>query len=298
MKKGKLPARRNFFISFRTGLQQNKGMIATLLMLIAGGYVLVLLGMFAFQRRLMYVPETTIYDPGHYGVQNAVVLTLKAEDGVQVEAWQLPCFDKALPLIVYYHGNAGHIGDRMAKISHFVAAGFGVLGVSYRGYGRSQGAPTEQGLYADARAALRYALKELEPNPQRIMLYGESLGSGVATHMAKEMADAGMPVCGLVLEAPYTSVARRSQELYPYIPAFYLVKDKYHSIDKIADICCPLLLFHGELDTVIPIAHGRELLEKAKEPKQGVFYPDVDHTSFDPSELAKHLLAFAASKSG
>lgn len=273
-------------------------MIATLLMLFAGGYVLVLLGMFAFQRKLMYVPETTIYDPEHYGVQNATVLTLKAEDGVQIEAWQLPRADKTLPLIVYYHGNAGHVGDRMAKLSHFVAAGFGMLAVSYRGYGRSHGAPTERGLYADARAALRYALKELETDPKRIMLYGESLGSGIATHMAKEMANAGTPVGGLVLEAPYTSVARRSQELYPYIPAFYLVKDKYHSIDKIENIRCPLLLFHGEMDTVIPIAHGKELLAKAKEPKQGVFYPDVDHTAFDYSELTKHLLAFAASRFG
>lgn len=298
MKKGKLPAKRHFFISFLSGLQQNKDMIATLLMLFAGGYVLVLLGMFAFQRKLMYVPETTIYDPEHYGVQNTTVLTLKAEDGVQIEAWQLPRADKTLPLVVYCHGNAGHVGDRMAKLSHFVAAGFGVLAVSYRGYGRSHGAPTEQGLYADARAALRHALKELETDPRRIMLYGESLGSGIATQMAKEMSDAGTPVGGLVLEAPYTSVARRSQELYPYIPAIYLVKDKYHSIDKIADIRCPLLLFHGELDTVIPIAHGRELLEKAKEPKLGVFYPDVDHTAFDYSELTKHLLAFAASRFG
>lgn len=269
-----------------------------LLLFFAGGYVLVLLGMFAFQRKLMYVPETTIYDPAHYGVQNATVLTLETEDGVQIEAWELPRADKALPLIVYYHGNAGHVGDRMAKLSHFVAAGFGVLAVSYRGYGRSHGAPTEQGLYADARAVLRYALKELESDPKQILLYGESLGSGVATQMAREMADGGTPVGGLVLEAPYTSVARRSQELYPFIPAYYLVKDKYHSIDKIAGISCPLLLFHGERDTVIPVAHGRELLEKAKEPKQGIFYPDVDHTSFNPSELAKHLLAFAASRFG
>lgn len=257
-------------------------------------YLLIMLGMFAFQRRLMYVPEKSILDPEHYGVPQAAIIPLVAEDGIEIEAWHLPHAKPELPFIVYYHGNAGHVGDRMAKISHFAAAGFGVLAVSYRGYGRSNGLPSEAGLYADARAALTHALHKLGLEAHQVMLYGESLGTGIATQMAKDMADSGTPVAGLVLEAPYTSVARRAQEMYPFLPAAWLARDKYHSINKIAAVRCPVLIFHGERDTVIPVRHGRALLAKALEPKQGIFFPDVDHTAFDFPTLTRHLLDFAA----
>lgn len=268
-------------------------MYLTFFYIFIGIYLLIMLGMFLFQRRLMYYPEVQIFEPKHYGIENVKVIPLVTEDGFSIEAWHVLQADTSLPLIVYYHGNAGHIGDRMAKISHFAAAGFGILAVSYRGYGNSKGVPSERGLYEDARTALHHALKELGLKPHQVVLYGESLGSGIATHTAKVMADNGTPVGGLVLEAPYTSVARRSQEMYPFIPASFLVRDKFHSIDKIAHIDCPLMIFHGERDTVIPIHHGRSLLEMAKEPKRGHFFDDVDHTQFDYPTLAQHLLDFA-----
>lgn len=269
------------------------GTLQTLILTLLVIYLLILLGMFVFQRRLMYYPESTIYAPGHYGVENVKVIPLVTEDGIDIEAWHVLQADTSLPLLVYCHGNAGHIGDRMEKINHFIGVGFGILAVSYRGYGNSKGAPTEHGLYEDVRTALRHALEEIGLTPQDVILYGESLGSGIATHTAKTMADGGTPVGGLVLEAPYTSVARRSQELYPFIPAAWLVKDKYRSIDKIAHIGCPLLLFHGEEDTVIPAHHGRTLLAAAQEPKRGIFFPSVGHTDFDHPTLARHLLDFA-----
>lgn len=268
-------------------------MLLTLLYFIIAGYILIMLGMFVFQRRLMYYPEIEIFQPDHYGVKDVKVIPLVTEDKVEIEAWHVLQADTSLPLLVYFHGNAGHIGDRMAKLGHFIEAGFGILAVSYRGYGNSKGAPSETGLYEDARAALHHALKDIGLKPKDVLLYGESLGSGIATHTAKVMADNGTPVGGLVLEAPYTSVARRSQEMYPFIPAVLLVKDKYHSIDKIAHIDCPLLLFHGEADTVIPVHHGRALLAAAKEPKQGYFFPETGHTDFDHATLTRHLLAFA-----
>ena len=110
--------------------------------------------------------------------------------------------------------------------------------------------------------------------------------------MAYEMAASGKPAGGLILEAPYTSVARRAQEIYRYIPAYYLARDKYHSIDKIDNINCPLLIFHGAMDTVIPISHGQKLLEVAKEPKQGIFFDTVDHTQFDYPTLTHHMVQF------
>lgn len=175
--------------------------------------------------------------------------------------------------MVYYHGNAGHIGDRMAKLSHFAAAGFGVLAVSYRGYGKSEGAPSEPGLYADARASLRHALDKLNVPARNILVYGESLGTGIATQMAKDMADAGHPVAGLVLEAPYTSVARRAQEMYPFLPAAWLARDKYHSIDKI--------------DPDVPWQLSVELAEKlTREDVAITLVKDGDHRMSSPHTLA------------
>lgn len=268
-------------------------MLYTLLLTAVVIYLLIMLAMFVFQRRLMYYPASEIHAPDHYGVEQATVIPLVTEDNITIEAWHVLQADTALPLIVYFHGNAGHIGDRMEKINHFIKAGFGILALSYRGYGKSAGRPSEQGLYEDARTALQHALDELGLKPEKVILYGESLGTGIATHTAKAMADKGTPVGGLVLEAPYTSVARRSQEMYPFIPAGWLVRDKYHSIDKIAHIHCPLMIFHGEQDTVIPVHHGRAMLAAAQEPKRGVFFPDVDHTQFDHPTLAQHMLKFA-----
>lgn len=256
-------------------------------------YGAVMLGMFLLQRRLMYYPETAIHPPAHYEMHQVEILTLTASDDTEIEVWLHPARSHGLPLIVYFHGNAGHVGDRAPKLRTFTDAGFGLLAVSYRGYGNSKGKPSEPGLYLDARRVVQHALEAMELCPENILLYGESLGSGVATHMAFELAAAGTPAGGLVLEAPYTSVARRAQEMYPFIPAFYLARDKYHSIDKISQINCPLLLFHGELDTVIPIHHGRKLIEAAKEPKHGVYFDTVDHTQFDYAELTRQMIRFA-----
>lgn len=274
-------------------MAQNNPMLTSLLITAVVIYLMILLGMFVFQRKLMYIPETKILDPEHYGVKDVTVVPLISEDKTEIEAWHVAPADSAKPLIVYYHGNAGHVGDRMAKISHFIAQGFGVLAVSYRGYGKSKGAPSELGLYADARITLLHAIDALHIDAAHIILYGESLGSGIATHMAKDMADKGTPVGGLILEAPYTSVAGRSQEMYPFIPARYLVKDKFHTIDKVNHIHCPLMIFHGEKDTVIPVHHGRALLAKAQEPKRAIFFPEVDHTAFDFPTLATHVREFA-----
>lgn len=262
-------------------------------LVVYGGIVL---GVFLCQRHLMYHPDRLIELPTAYGAETAQVIPLTAEDGVTLEAWYIPPVNPAYPLILYFHGNAGHIGNRMEKLGHFAAKGFGILALSYRGYGKSAGAPSEAGLFADARALLRYAMEDLKLPPERLLLYGESLGTGVATYAARQLADAGTPVAALALEAPYTSVANRSQELYPFLPAFYMVRDKYESIKRIAGIHCPLLIFHGEQDTVIPVHHGRALLAAAQEPKEGFFFPGIGHTDFDPEKLAEALVRLADQK--
>lgn len=254
-------------------------------------YIAIMLAMFLLQRKLMYHPVKMIHPPEHYGLTQAEILHLNTRDNLRLHAWHIKP-KQGFPLIIYFHGNAGHIGDRAEKLRHFHEAGFGILAVSYRGFGHSHGTPTEKGLYEDAHATIHYAQFELGYNPSHILLYGESLGSGIATHTAKVLADQNTPAAGLILEAPYTSVAGRSQEMYPFIPARHLVRDKYHSIDKIAHIKCPLLLFHGEQDVVIPIHHGKALLEKALGEKRGEFFAGVGHTDFHYPTLTEHLIAF------
>lgn len=255
-------------------------LLCTLLSLYLG----ILLGMFLFQRKLMYLPNpaqcTIAALPG------ASLTTVTATDGITLQAIHLPAANPHLPTILYFHGNAGNLDDRMHKFRAFGDKGFGVLAVSYRGYGGSLGSPTEQGLYLDARAALHYA-GQLGLPPSSLVYYGESLGSGIATQLATEQ-----PPLALVLEAPYTSVAARAQETYRYLPVYWLVRDRYLSVDKIASIKAPLLLFHGEEDTVIPVHHGRALFAAAQEPKKGIFYPGINHTDFPLDQLTQSLYDF------
>lgn len=250
-------------------------------------YVGLLLGLYVLQRHLIYHPERAMGAPSNYDFATAETFTVQTEDNIPIAVWHHAARE-GYPTLVYFHGNAGHLGMRAFKLKAFADIGLGVIAVSYRGYGDSGGKPTEEGLYHDARAAIRFAHDTLKIPFGHLILYGESLGSGVAVHAATEFA-----VGALVLEAPYTSVADRSAELYPFVPARLMVKDKFESLRKISKVRCPLLILHGEKDVVIPVRHGRVLLEQANEPKKGVFYPAIGHADFDALELAQQVLAFA-----
>jgi fermentation-respiration switch protein FrsA (DUF1100 family) len=252
-----------------------------------GIYLVILLLLYVFQRSVMYFPDTALAPPETYGL-SADSVSLTTADNLTLTAWYIPAKDNN-PTIVYFHGKGGHLGYRAEKFHAFANAGFGVFATSYRGYGTSEGSPSEQGLYADARAAISHMLTTL--TPENIILYGESLGTGVAAQMAMEHPN----LRALVLEAPYTSVATRSQEIYPVFPAFWLVKDRYETLKKLPNIHLPILIFHGEKDRVIPIHHGRTLLKKANDPKHNVFYPDVDHTAFPFDDVATEIKRFLSS---
>lgn len=243
-------------------------------------YVIIILLLFFLQRNYIYFPTRGMESPEHYGAAGFRPVLLRTADNIQLTAW-LHDPQPGYPTIIYFHGNAGHLGFRVPKYQALANGGYGVLALSYRGFGSSEGTPSEKGLYADARTAIHYALGELSLPIDHILLYGESLGSGVAVQMATEY-----PVAGLILEAPYTSVLRRGQAMFPrIIPVTLLLKDRFDSIGKIAQVKAPLLLFHGEQDKVIPVSDGRELLAAANEPKEGLFFPEVDHTQFPLAEL-------------
>ncbi len=175
------------------------------------------------------------------------------------------------PVIAYFHGNGGHIGYRFERLLRFAREGYGVLMPEYRGYGGNPGTPTEAGFYTDARAALAFLDREAVA-PNRLVLYGESLGSGVAVELAAQRA-----IAALILEAPPTSVAEVAQCHFPYVPAARLVIDRFDSLSRIGRVRAPILILHGERDRVVPVRYGRALLDAAPEPKEGWFAPEAGH---------------------
>jgi fermentation-respiration switch protein FrsA (DUF1100 family) len=250
-------------------------------------YTLLLAMLFVMQRKILYFPQKESLMPASFGLHDFHKISLTTQDGVTITGWFAEA-EEGFPTLLYFHGNAGHIGGRAQKLNMFHEAGFGILGVSYRGYGDSKGSPSEKGLYADARAAFDYLANDRGLQPQQIMLYGESLGSGVAVQLASEHPDLAM----LILEAPYISVEQRAQELYTIVPVRLLLKDKFHSLKKLPDVAAPILIFHGELDETIPARHGRIMLESAPGKAHGKFFSGTGHNDFPMQEIIREINAF------
>jgi fermentation-respiration switch protein FrsA (DUF1100 family) len=223
------------------------------------------------QRRLMYHPDSSTPSLADAGVSDMAAVTLKTADGLELLAWHRSPTREAAPTLVYFHGNAGHIGYRGDKVRPYLDAGYGVLLVSWRGYGGNPGSPSETGFYDDARAALDFVEAQGVPG-ERIVVYGESIGSGPAVQIAKERA-----IGALVLEAPFTSATDLAQRSYWFLPARYILLDRYESKSKIGDIDAPLFIVHGERDRVVPIDMGRELLAAASKPKDARYFPGAGH---------------------
>lgn len=239
--------------------------------LAAGSYLAVLASVFAIQRRLIYVPDRNPADLGAAGLAGVMQeVLIRRADGGEVRSWYRPPATPDLPMVAYFQGNAGHIGDRPHKVMPFIAEGWGVLLVGFRGYGGNRGRPSEQGLYADARAALGYLDESAMGGG--LVLYGESLGTAVAVQMAQERA-----ALALVLEAPFTSIAAMAQRRFPIFPARWLVRDRFDSLAKIGALDLPVLVLHGERDAVTPAAFGRRVYEAATEPKALRLFPAAGH---------------------
>ncbi len=226
--------------------------------------------LYIFQRNLLYFPSGGRPEPGalaELGVREVAVAT---GDGLSLLAWYAPPRGDR-PVIAYFHGNGGHIGYRSQRLRGFSQDGYGVLMVEYRGYGGNPGVPSEDGLCADGAAALDFLRREKIP-PARLVLYGELLGSGVAVALAAQH-----DVAGLILEAPFTSVAQVAQHHYSFVPASALVRDRFDSLSKIGKVKAPILILHGERDRVVPVRFGRALFDAAPEPKEIWLSRDAGH---------------------
>lgn len=239
------------------------------------------------QRALMYFPDRSAFVPTEWGMPELKPYHTVTNDGLTITSWYAPPRDAAKPIIVFFQGNAGHSGHRSFKVRPWLGEGYGVLMVGYRGYGSNAGSPTEKGLYRDARSVMD-SLKDRGVIGSSLVLFGESLGTGVAVQMATEYS-----VAGLVLESPYSSTTDVGAWRYPFLPVRYLMWDKYESIDKIGNVHVPLLLMHGVADKVIPIQFGKKLFAAANEPKRALYMPNLGHDTVyndEAREAVSHFL--------
>ena len=242
--------------------------------------------LFGCQRSLLYHPNQTVPDPAEFGLNGVTVERVDVEGRHKLLAWWHKPESADGPVIIYFHGNAGHLGHRAEKIRPYIDAGYGVLLVSYRYNSGAGGSPSEEALYGDGRAVMTF-LRHKDVSLERTVLYGESLGTAVAVTMAVEN-----PVGAVVLESPYTSIAAVAQSHYWYLPTKFLVLDKFDVEAKIERIDAPLLIIHGERDGIIPVEFGRALFQRAKEPKVGRFLPEAGHNDLYEHGAATVILKF------
>lgn len=233
-------------------------------------YAALLVALYFGQRSLLYLPDTSRPQLGSLTELGFREVTLETGDGLALLSWYRPP-DGTAPVVSYFHGNGGHLGYRTDRMIRFAQQGLGVLLLEYRGYGGNPGRPTEAGLYADAEAALDFVARQGIP-VNRLVLYGESLGSGVAVHMA-----AGRQIAALILEAPFTLLADAASYHYPYVPVSLLLRDRFDSLAAIGHVRAPVLVLHGERDRVVPVRLGHALFAAAPEPKEGWFSPEAGH---------------------
>lgn len=225
--------------------------------------------MYIFQRYFIYFPTKETPNQQFFHAEDMQKINLRTSDGLNLLAWYKAPKEKQ-PTLLYLHGNAGHIGNRMFLARHLITAGLGILLVEYRGYGGNKGKPTEQGFYTDARAAMRFL--ERRGISSRLVLYGESLGTGVAVKMATEFS-----TCALVLQSPYTSLFAVARFHYPWI--FIPPSDRFDSLALIASLKVPILILHGKQDPIIPFKQGLELYSHANEPKIFIALNNKGHSN-------------------
>jgi hypothetical protein len=252
-------------------------------------FALLYLGLLALmyigQRSLMYFPEPFRTAPAAAGLPEAEEVVLDTADGERVIAWTVaPRAHR--PVILYFHGNGGALRYRADRFRALTADGTGLVALSYRGYGGSSGRPSEAGLIEDVFAAHAFAAKRYPE--AKLVAWGESLGSGVAVALAAER-----PVAAVILEAPFASTVEIGAAAYPFVPVRFLMKDQFRSDLRIAKVTAPVLILHGERDTVVPIGSGERLYAAITSPKRFVRFPEGEHetlSSFGAVDVAKQFL--------
>ncbi len=234
--------------------------------------------LYAMQSRLVHLPSVAGRElaatPAELGLPWEDV-ELTTADGVRLHGWYLPAPGEVRHTVLFFHGNAGNISHRLDTLETFHRLGLATLIIDYRGYGHSEGSPSESGLYRDAEAAWRHLTQARGIDPERIVAFGRSLGAPVAAHLAAERT-----VGGLALESAFTSVPDLAAELYPIFPVRALARIEYPTRQFLARVDAPVLVIHSPDDETIPFHHGEALYEAAPAPKRFLRIEGDHNTGF------------------
>ena len=251
-------------------------------------YFFVLVFLYFYQRNLLYLPNENNYSGDKISVDIEKV-KIPTYDNIELLGWY---HEKNLTdhkTLVYFHGNAGSLENRIHKLNHFKDMNINFLIIAWRGFSGNNGKPTEEGLYIDGKSAIDWLIKK-GVDEKNLILYGESLGTGVATHLAQNKNYAGV-----ILETPFTSMIDTAKKFYPYIPVSLLLKDKFENYKKIKNINSPILVMHGEVDQIVPFFMGKKIYELANKPKYSYFTKYDDHMMEYDENLVLALKSFLKS---
>ena len=251
-------------------------------------YFVILFFLFFYQRNLLYHPNENNYfgDKLTVGIKKVKITT---QDNIELLAWYHEKNLKDYKTILYFHGNAGSLENRIHKLNHFKNLDINFLIIAWRGFSGNEGKPSEKGLYEDGESAVKWLLnKGIEE--KNIILYGESLGTGIATHISQNKNFAGV-----ILETPFTSMVDVAKTFYPYIPVSLVLKDKFENKKKMKNISSPILVMHGELDQIVPFRMGEKIYKIANNPKYSYFTKYDNHMMEYDENLIKALESFLKS---
>ena len=248
-------------------------------------YFLVLVFLYFYQRNLLYHPNENNYS-GDKILVDIEKVKIQTADNIELLGWYHKKNLKDYKTLVYFHGNAGSLENRIHKLNHFQDMNINFLIIAWRGFNGNKGKPSERGLYVDGKSAIDW-LKKKGVDEKNLILYGESLGTGVATHLAQNKNYAGV-----ILETPFTSMIDAAKNFYPYIPINLLLKDKFENFKKVKNINTPILVMHGEVDQIVPFSMGKKIYEIANNPKYSYFTKYDDHMMEYDENLVLALKSF------
>ena len=233
-------------------------------------YFIIILFVYFYQRNLLYHPSENNYlnDKITFNYEE---IFIESDKNINLKSWFIKKDLNKFKTILIFHGNAGNLFNRVYKLNELNKLDVNILLISWRGFSGNKGKPTEKNLYHDAEEAVKW-LNNQGAISKNIILYGESLGTGVATELGTSNAFGG-----IILESPFTSIANAAKIYYPYLPVNIILKDRYDSIGKIKNITTPILIMHGKKDNIVPQKMGLELYEKANQPKFSYFPENDDH---------------------
>jgi fermentation-respiration switch protein FrsA (DUF1100 family) len=248
-------------------------------------YFIVILFVYFYQRNLLYHPDENNYLNDKIGFTYKEIF-IETDKDIKLKSWFIEKDLEKFKTVLLFHGNAGNLFNRVYKLNELNKLDLNILIISWRSFSGNKGKPTEKNLYNDAEEVVKW-LNARGVNNKKIILYGESLGTGVATELGKKNIFGG-----IILESPFTSIANAAKIYYPYLPINLILKDRYDSIKKIQSITTPILIMHGKKDNIVPQKMGLELFEKANEPKFNYFPENDDHMMEYNDELLNNIEIF------